>query len=844
MKYKIVIISIVVAFVFTNSLFSQGLINKIPNQVYVGARPMAMGETFVAIADDINAIYWNPAGLPSINHFGINSMHSNLFQSHIDLNYLSLAIPGPYKTAIGVDWMNIGFNDNELEFGKNKFHFSFGYQPLKRLSFGINIKYIQMNTALDKMSQGSFAGWGYDWGVLYWPLQRLKIGLAIHDFTNTRLEGIKQPIYKRNLRVGAAYELFDNLLLAVDFDDRFHLGSEWRPFNKLLALRGGLQKDFYTNEQLTLSLGFGVDIPIWGQRVRFDYAFTDTPTLLNTNRSSLSILIDLFPRLVKVKKVEIKPVYASLYKYYDKNPIGEVDIEYRGKKDLDCTISVAVNKYAIKYNKDVVLPANPVPEYLHQVQINPAFNDSILYEHDNIPLIADIKISYMSGNRPREVPVSKKFYLYRRNKIDWQYGVQQVAAFITPEDPAVIQFTRNTFPDAKTIDQDLIINEKITKANNLFNAVSDYGIQYEEDPYSPYSLAYQSIDNILYPAQLLDEKRGDCDDLCVLFASLFENRNIPTAMVSVPGHVFLLINSGIHPTRFFQLCCAENQYINYKNQLWIPLETTWINRSFFAAWEQGAKQLKQYSQNLEIINIRDAWEEYKPVAEVGKFIKPSFNLPENNFAKQVDSVKINQKKRLAILEKKLIQYPDSCQLRNLLAITYAYLKNIEKAEYHFQHLLTTDSANSSYLNNLGNLFFLKGKLDIAQTYYLEALNNAEGKDKDGIYLNLGILYAAADMETLAVDMFAEVMQDSTDYQKITELLGIPIQENELTKGTELKQKIKVSSTTPVKLAVLAKKKNKKKSPPKKVKKVNPKRPVGKKGSLPKEEIENIFYWSF
>jgi len=30
----------------------------------VGSRPVAMGEAFVAVADDINALFWNPSGLP------------------------------------------------------------------------------------------------------------------------------------------------------------------------------------------------------------------------------------------------------------------------------------------------------------------------------------------------------------------------------------------------------------------------------------------------------------------------------------------------------------------------------------------------------------------------------------------------------------------------------------------------------------------------------------------------------------------------------------------------------------------------------------------------------------
>ena len=81
-------------------------------------------------------------------------------------------------------------------------------------------------------------------------------------------------------------------IVAADLDDRFRLGSEYRAFKKLLALRAGLQQDFYTKENMTFSFGIGLDIPLWVQTIRFDYAYTDTPTLPNTHRTSLSFLIN------------------------------------------------------------------------------------------------------------------------------------------------------------------------------------------------------------------------------------------------------------------------------------------------------------------------------------------------------------------------------------------------------------------------------------------------------------------------------------------------------------------------------------------------------------------------
>lgn len=837
MKCKLILFTVTFTLVILSNLFPDNIITRTRNMEFIGARPLAMGETFLAVADDINAIYWNPSGLPAMDHLGVNSMNSNLFNSGVGVNYLALCIPTLPRTSIGVDWMNIGFNDDELEFSKNKFNFSGGYKLLNWISLGFNVKYIRMTAALDNMSQGTYYGWGADFGMLCKLHPKLKVGMVVHDFTDTHLKEIAGPVYEQNLRVGAAYQIFDNLLVAADVDDRFHFGSEWWPFKSVLALRAGIQQDFYTDENITLSYGMGCDIPIWGQRVRFDYAFTDTPTLPNTHRTSLSFLIDLFPRVVKIKKVELQPVYASLYKSYAKKPIGSVYVDHSGENDLDCTLSVSIDKYSKEIREDIVLPAKSVQE----IDIHAVFDEAILEEPNNIQLMADVTISYMSGNRPKREPATERITLFRRNAINWGSGAEQAVAFITPEDPIVDQFARRALSNQNDDEQYQIKCEQLTKSIRLFNSIAHYGIRYQEDSYSPYSARYQAFDNIYYPAQLLQSKHGDCDDLCVLFASILENRNIPTALVSVPGHIFILLNTGLHERRSFQLCCAENNYVIEDNQIWIPLETTWIDKSFAEAWQKGVEIFNQFTEDEKhIINVRNAWEFYEPVAYTAKFVKPIRLYPQNQIAQDKEEIQYKSKQYLSETEKRVAQFPDSVDLRNRLAITYAFQDQPDFAKNHFQTILAKDSSNYYALNNLGNVLFLKGNLDSAQYLYQQALKHATADQKDGVFLNLGLLYSAADFEDMAVGCFEQVMDDSTDYKKVCDLLGITYLYDDLAKAEELKKTKKVDKKKVSKLSNKAMKKKGKKSKPPKEKLVN----LGSKGQKPADEIENIFYWAF
>ncbi|NCQ19562.1 MAG: UPF0164 family protein, partial [Ignavibacteria bacterium] len=48
-------------------------------KISAGARPMSMGETFVAVANDVNTLYWNPAGITNIDKISVGASHTQWF---------------------------------------------------------------------------------------------------------------------------------------------------------------------------------------------------------------------------------------------------------------------------------------------------------------------------------------------------------------------------------------------------------------------------------------------------------------------------------------------------------------------------------------------------------------------------------------------------------------------------------------------------------------------------------------------------------------------------------------------------------------------------------------------
>ena len=61
-------------------------------KIGAGARPTAMGGAYTALADDANALYWNPAGLVRLEKREFSASHAEMFES-TRLDFLAYAHP-------------------------------------------------------------------------------------------------------------------------------------------------------------------------------------------------------------------------------------------------------------------------------------------------------------------------------------------------------------------------------------------------------------------------------------------------------------------------------------------------------------------------------------------------------------------------------------------------------------------------------------------------------------------------------------------------------------------------------------------------------------------------------
>lgn len=183
-------------------------------KIGVSARADGMGGTFVAIADDISSIYYNPAGLTQIKQKTYALMHTEWLEG---VNYEFLAYAEPYKenktfgmslSYLGMSKMKIKDINNQTlgDFGAQDLALSIAYaKELKEnFSAGANLKFIQQ-----KLEEEISSSTAIDIGLLY-KKNDLSFGACISNL-GTKVKFIKEKeSLPLTLKAGIAYKLLDN----------------------------------------------------------------------------------------------------------------------------------------------------------------------------------------------------------------------------------------------------------------------------------------------------------------------------------------------------------------------------------------------------------------------------------------------------------------------------------------------------------------------------------------------------------------------------------------------------------------------------------------------------------
>ena len=672
-------LSILFVLCTTNAIYG------VEEQATTGARAIGIGGAFIGVADDENAVRQNPAGLARLDRYavGFEQTPSGLFDA-LQTSYLSAVLPTSEKMALGIDWLQVGIEDEELNSNRDSFNFAYSYAPLSQLSLGANLKYFTWSIALDGRSRGAATGWGTDVGLLYQPHPRWKLGVLAQNFigfgsgeglsygTWIRHDSdVSEKVFPTAYKFGVAYHPILNWLISADLTDRLQLGTEFLP-NRNFALRAGFQKDLYTSEPPTYSIGGSVRYR-W---MDFNVAYLLPPTLPPTAYVGLSLNFDFRKLPVLIEEVRIRNLYPVLWRYYarsnrdlerqildsatplvitevdreyyypleEANQVGRIWLKNESNKEITVHIKLFIHEFVSKNGTEVASVIEMQPLERTSVPIQQlVLSQKAVELSQNQPVEAEIQVIESGGSAYRTFPVT--FLLHDNHSIQLD-DVAKLACFISSEssaaDSAIGAFINQVRTAFQTEIDSAGMPENLYVAMLLFNVL--HGVSYARDPNIPRQRG--TIDEIKYPHEMLeslmgqhsgdDDKStfGDCDDSTALYCSLLESVGIKTALIQLPNHVLMAFDLGTISVKQAQEIGLPNDYYRTVNgQAWIPIETTLINEGFAAAWQEGGQSLR--AVNIRAETVEDAWEKYGESSLPGEPIQ--YSIPKDLIQKRIDA---------------------------------------------------------------------------------------------------------------------------------------------------------------------------------------------------------------
>jgi tetratricopeptide (TPR) repeat protein/sugar lactone lactonase YvrE/fibronectin type 3 domain-containing protein len=474
---------------------------------------------------------------------------------------------------------------------------------------------------------------------------------------------------------------------------------------------------------------------------------------------------------VEINVVELHDVFSNTYKLYEQAGIG--------------TIKLTNNTNSVKKNIKVTFVLNNFMDYPTETKIDSllpgeskdvtlmaVFNNTILTLTEDTPVQAKLEASYFENGQPKAFSKIRTINVYDKHRLIWSEP-GRYAAFITPKDPVILNFTRSVATEFG------VVKEPTQLAAAVFDTLGALGVTYVQDPTNPYQISSRKVDTvdyIEYPREAISRKSGDCDDLVALYSASLEALGISTRALLVPEHMLMMFNTGIvaDPDNY----TMDNMYVIYEGTLWIPVETTLVGKSFAKAWEKGAEAYYKWKdKGLVVFDPHDAWLKFKPATlpdETWRPVEKTRADVDKAFpGDSVSVLKISSQTKTRRYMKAIQKNPADMDAHLQIGIIMAKAGDSEEAMKYFDKIIEAQPKNASALNNKGNLYMLDGQYQSAQELYLAA-SQADPQDAE-VLVNLAKVYMATKNATEAKEAFARAQKLDASIAERYKALALELQ---------------------------------------------------------------------
>ncbi|MDD5021009.1 MAG: hypothetical protein PHR82_02595 [Endomicrobiaceae bacterium] len=269
-----------------------------------GARSAGYGQAFTAVADDLTAIFWNPAGLAyqkdtqvmtSVFYIDYDATSNgpmfNKFETSAILPFVGFSTPIDETTIIAFGAYVSGGGGGKLKqlvapdtYAKIEGQYSFmiynasiAKEIYKDLSVAVGVDVINMNEKqeFENLPYTNYSRNGYgvqgNVGLMYKPIEKLSTGLVFRSGSSISLSDVagmdKHYRYPMTIEGGFAYKLFDSLNFACAVA---HAQYSWTSASYVDTTIIKIGAEYLATDKLSILSGFYNDPDIYNTAVLYN----------------------------------------------------------------------------------------------------------------------------------------------------------------------------------------------------------------------------------------------------------------------------------------------------------------------------------------------------------------------------------------------------------------------------------------------------------------------------------------------------------------------------------------------------------------------------------------------
>ena len=306
--------------------------------------------------------------------------------------------------------------------------------------------------------------------------------------------------------------------------------------------------------------------------------------------AGLSFLWGSKREIMQIKDIRliVSDIYPAYYQFYNTYPLALVSVKNVAGYPIEVNVRSNIRPYSerpkdsgfirIDKGKTVDIPVTAI------------FGSRLSQVSRRDPAILDVEVEARAGTTFKK-QLSARMTVHTRNS--WNGEMDKLGWFLTPDDEQVMKLSRDFVKEINYYDDTV----PFTKAKIVFDQLQELGIHYRSDP----NILFYQDDRVQYAMETIDQKGGDCDDLVILYASLLESLGIKTAFVETRdpekeiAHLYLLFATGLTAEQGHLISSNEKRFVlrdklSGQKEIWIPVETTLIEKGFEEAWKMGATE--------------------------------------------------------------------------------------------------------------------------------------------------------------------------------------------------------------------------------------------------------------